>query len=119
MRKTSSLLLALALLLGFLTPSINASPLLDTESIATDAIILAEQPYYRGNEVYTGTEQSVFRITNAGGITGLEETPGDLANYSVEILSQTSTTVEVRVTSELYIDTNQAFPIRLRASPMS
>ena len=125
MQKLTRLLLTLALLLISLTDVALASPATtssDNNSSGalidlSDITIKAEQPYYRGNEVYTGTLQSVYLISNPQGITGLEETPDDLANYSVEILSQTSTSVEVRVTSELYVNTNQAFPIQASSIP--
>ncbi len=65
----------------------------------------------------TGTDRSLYRVSNPGGVTGLHDYTS--ANYEHTILFRTETSVDVLVTVRSYVDTAAPYPVNHSSLPAS
>ena len=65
--------------------------------------------------IYTGTVRSTYIISNPGGVSGFNDY--NLANFRQRLLNQSSTALEIEVTTHRYLDTYAPYPVNTGALP--
>lgn len=65
--------------------------------------------------VYTGSLRSTFVISNPSGVSGFSDR--HLVNFEQRLLNQSSTALEVEISSQRYVDTQASYPVNTGALP--
>lgn len=65
--------------------------------------------------IYTGTVRSTFTLINPGGISGFREL--ELVNFDQRVVGRSPTTLDIEVTTRLWVDTQAPYPVDGSALP--